>query len=235
MQRKVVVDVIVPALNEAATLPRLLAAVPRDVVRDVWVVDNDSTDGTARAAQEGGARVLEQRRRGYGAACLAGLRHLSSLPHPPDVVVFLDAGGTWDPAEIPWLVEPIRAGAADLVIGSRVLGELEEGAESAVDKVGRCVGVSLLRLLYGKRYGDLSRFRAIRLHALTALALHDESYGFAVEMLVKAAKAELRAVEVPVSYRRRSGGKPKLSRSLGATVQKSTRGLYNLLRYATAR
>jgi glycosyltransferase involved in cell wall biosynthesis len=231
----VIVDVIVPALNEADTLPLVLRAIPRSLVRDVYVIDSGSTDATARLAVQGGALLLEEPQRGYGAACLRGVRHVEALPVPPDVVVFLDADFADDPAELGWLIEPIRARAADLVIGSRILGEREPGSLSLQQRVGNRVAVTMMRVIYGQRYTDLGPFRAIRLPALVALGMHDDGTGWLIEMQVKAAKTGLRVIEVPVSYRRRAGGSSKISSTVKGAVGASYKILYTILRHATAR
>ena len=230
-----IADVIIPALDEAATLPLVLAAIPPGLVRDVYVVDNGSRDQTARCAVEGGAKLLYEPRRGYGAACLRGLRHVTALERPPDAVVFLDADLADDPAEMGLLLAPLRAEAADLVIGSRTLGTRQPGALAVQQRVGNCVAVSLIRAIYGQRYTDLGPFRCVRLPALVALGMTDTGYGWTVEMQVKAAKAELRIVEVPVSYRKRAGGRSKISSTVRGTVGASYKILYTIVRHATAR
>lgn len=230
-----IVDVLIPALNEEAALPLVLQAIPRGSVRSVYVIDNGSTDGTARVAVEGGAQLLSESQRGYGAACLRGLGEVTSLPRPPDVVVFLDADFADDPAELPWLLEPIRAGSADLVIGSRALGQAEPGSLAIQQRVGNHVATSLIRAIYGQRYTDLGPFRAIRLPALIALGMSDSGYGWTVEMQVKAARVGLRVAEVPVSYRRRVAGRSKISKTVRGTVGASYKILFTILRHATVR
>jgi glycosyltransferase involved in cell wall biosynthesis len=231
----VIVDVLIPALNEEESLPLVLAAIPRHVVRGVYVIDNGSTDATPRVAVQGGAHLLSEAQRGYGAACLRGVNEVTALPKPPDVVVFLDADFSDDPTELPWLLEPIRAGAADMVIGSRALGEAEPGALALQQRVGNRVAVSMIRAIYGQRYTDLGPFRAVRLPALVALGMVDLGYGWTVEMQVKAARAGLRIAEVPVSYRRRVGGRSKISKTIKGTVGASYKILFTILRHATTR
>jgi glycosyltransferase involved in cell wall biosynthesis len=231
----VIVDVLIPALNEEESLPLVLAAIPRHVVRNVYVIDNGSTDATARVAVQGGAQLLSEAQRGYGAACLRGVTEVTALEKPPDVVVFLDADFSDEPSELPWLLEPIRAGSADLVIGSRALGQAEPGSLALQQRVGNRVAVSMIRFIYGQRYTDLGPFRAVRLPALVALGMVDTGYGWTVEMQVKAARAGLRIAEVPVSYRRRVGGRSKISKTIKGTVGASYKILFTILRHATTR
>jgi glycosyltransferase involved in cell wall biosynthesis len=231
----VIVDVLIPALDEEEALPLVLAAIPRDIVRTIYVVDNGSSDATARVAVQGGAELLQERQRGYGAACLRGLRELESLPRPPDVVVFLDADYADDPAELPWLLEPLHAGSADLVIGSRALGQAEPGSLALQQRMSNRVAVTMIRAIYGQRYTDLGPFRAIRLPALVALGMSDTGTGWNVEMQVRAARVGLRVAEVPVSYRKRVGGRSKISRTVKGTVGASYKILFTILRHATVR
>jgi glycosyltransferase involved in cell wall biosynthesis len=230
-----IVDVLIPALNEEGALPLVLAAIRRAAVRDIYVVDNGSSDGTANAAVAGGARLLYEEQRGYGAACLRGVRELLAQTRPPDVVAFMDADYADDPAELPWLLEPIRAGSADLVIGSRTLGQVEPGSIALSQRVGNRVAVSLIRGIYGQKYTDLGPFRAIRWPALIALDMGDTGNGWMVEMQVKAARAGLRVAEVPVSYRKRISGRSKISQTVKGTVGASYKIIFTILRHATAR
>jgi glycosyltransferase involved in cell wall biosynthesis len=225
------VDVIVPARNEASGLGAVLAAVPPRVVRSVVVVDNGSTDATARVAEDAGAIVVREPRIGYGAACLRGIAHVASLPRSPDVVVFMAGSGCDDPAEIPRLIEPLRENLFDLVVGSRVLGQ---APLNPAQVAGNFVATQLIRAIYGHRYTDLSFFRAIRYPALIALGMRDEGYGFLVEMQVKALKAGLRIAETPVSYREaaRRRGKADVVRD---TIGGGAKALFQILRHATAR
>ncbi len=213
-------DVLVPALDEEAALPRVLEALPRAGegwrVRRVVVVDNGSTDRTAEVARAAGAEVVSEPRRGYGAACLAGLAHLRR--DPPGAVVFLDADHSDDPADLPLLLAPLAAGAADLVIGSRVLGARERGAFTPAQEFGNRLAAALMRLLYRARFTDLGPFRAIRWEALEALGMRDRDYGWTVEMQVRALRAGLRCEEVPVAYRRRRLGRSKVSGTIRGVI-----------------
>lgn len=223
-------DVAIPALDEEASLPRVLAALPRPPVRRVVVADNGSTDGTARVAREGGAVVVPAARRGYGSACLAALAWLRAND-PPDVVVFVDADFSDHPDELPALIAPLLAGAADLVIGSRVLGKRERGALLPQARAGNLVAVTLIRLLYRHRYTDLGPFRAIRWEALERLGMSDPDFGWTAEMQVKALRHGLRVAEVPVSYRRRVGVS-KITGTVAGTVRAGTKILWTVLRYS---
>jgi glycosyltransferase involved in cell wall biosynthesis len=222
-----VVDAVLPALNEEASIGAVLSAIPRPPVRRVVVADNGSTDRTADVARAHGAVVVAEPRRGYGSACLRGLAALR--PDPPHAVLFLDADWSDDPSEAPRLLEPIAAGRADLVIGSRVLGGAERGALTAAQRFGNWLATRLLRLLYGARYTDLGPFRAIRWDALEALRMRDPDFGWTVEMQGKAARLKLRCEEVPVRYRRRIGTS-KISGTVGGTVRAGVKILGTIAR-----
>lgn len=197
------IAVVIPALNEERSLPKVLADIPADLVSQVVVVDNGSRDRTAELARERGATVVEEPVAGYGRACLRGIAELRK--DPPDVVVFLDADYSDRASEMSRLVAPIRKGEADFVVGSRVLGEREPGALAPHARWGNWLATRLLRLLYGYEFTDLGPFRAIRYDTLVALEMQDLDYGWTAEMQAKAARAGVRAAEVPVSYHRRIG------------------------------
>ena len=229
-----VTDLILPAFNEALALPRVIEAIPPGVVRHIYVVDNGSQDDTARTAAALGAIVLFEPRRGYGAACLRGLQHVASSDDAPDALVFMHADGSDDPGQIPALLQPITRQGQDLVIGSRKLGFVDDGAMRMLDKISQRVAVALIRAVYGQRYTDLGGFRAVRLPALVALHLTDDGPGFDVEMQVKAVKAGLRVAEVPVRFRKRADG-PARTHSLGESAIASSRMLYTIFRHSTSR
>jgi glycosyltransferase involved in cell wall biosynthesis len=224
------IDVVIPALNEEASLPLVLAGLPRPPVRRVVVADNGSADGTSRVAREGGAVVVPAARRGYGSACLAGLDHLRRND-PPDLVVFIDADFSDHPEELPRLITPLLSGAADLVIGSRVLGEREPGALLPQARAGNLVACLLIRLLYGHRFTDLGPFRAVRWEALERLGMADPNFGWTAEMQVKALRHGLRVTEVPVSYRRRVGVS-KITGTVTGTLRAGYKILWTVLRYS---
>jgi glycosyltransferase involved in cell wall biosynthesis len=207
------VTVVLPALDEAASLPAALTSFPPGV--DLLVVDNGSTDQTAAVARAAGARVVHEPRRGFGAACWAGV--LVS-PHA-EVVAFADADGSFDGADLPAVAGPVLRGAADLVVGSRVTGTREPGAMSALALAeNRLLGLTC-RLLFGVALSDLGPFRAIRRDRLLALGVRDRGSGWPLEMVGRAAGAGLRVTEVPVRYRPRAGGRSKVSGSLRGTAR----------------
>ncbi|MEM1414221.1 MAG: glycosyltransferase family 2 protein [Myxococcota bacterium] len=223
-----IVDVIIPALNEERALPKVLADVPRPPVRRVVVADNGSTDRTAEVARAGGAEVVHEVEKGYGAACLLALAHLEA--DPPDVVVFLDGDYSDHPEELPSLLAPLATGA-DLVIGSRTRGALRRGALTPQQRAGNAVACVALRVLYGARYSDLGPFRAIRWDALQRLGMKDRNWGWTVEMQIKAAQQGLVHAEVPVSYRPRIG-ESKVSGTVRGTLGASWKILWLLARHA---
>ena len=195
------VSVIIPTWNEAQSIGLVLADIPAGLAEQVLVVDSDSTDGTPRIARQMGAEVLHEPRRGYGRACLTGL----AAARAPVVVVFLDGDYSDRPAEMSRLLEPLREGAADIVVGSRLAGERVAGSMPWHAVFGNRLATRLIGFLSGVRLTDLGPFRAARYQALIALGLRESTYGWPVEMIVKGARRGLRIVEVPVSYHPRIG------------------------------
>ena len=225
------VSVVIPALNEEASLPLVLRDLPREQLSDILVVDNGSHDRTAVVARATGARVVQEPRRGYGAACLRGLADLAHGPEgPPDIVVFLDADHSDHPEELPYLVQPILDDHFDLVIGSRLTGRREHGAMPPQSVWGNRLACFLMWLLFGAKYTDLGPFRAIRWAALEQLGMVDQNYGWTVEMQIKAARLGLRVLEVPVSYRRRIGTS-KISGTVRGTILAGYKILSLIARY----
>jgi glycosyltransferase involved in cell wall biosynthesis len=207
---------VIPALNEEAVIALTLRSVPEDLYRTIVVADNGSTDGTARIAASMGALVTYEPERGYGATCL---RALANLPADIDIVVFMQADLSEDPAEARCLLAPIKDGRADMVIGSRTMGSATPGALLPHQIFGNWLSISLIRLLYGYRYTDLGPYRAIRRDALERLRMSDRNYGWTIEMQVRAIEEKLRILEVPISYRLRAAGENKVSGNLFASVR----------------
>ena len=210
------IGVVIPALNEVRAISRVLADVP-DWVDDIVVADNGSSDGTADAARVAGARVVTEARRGYGAACQAGLRELADV----DIVVFLDGDYSDSPEEMGLLVDPIARGDAEFVIGSRTRGVSLEGALTPHQRFGNRLACRLMRTLFGASYTDLGPFRAITSPGLERLGMTDRAYGWTVEMQVRALAARLRVSEVPVSYRPRIGAS-KISGTVKGSILAAT-------------
>ncbi|HWZ83199.1 MAG TPA: glycosyltransferase family 2 protein [Terriglobales bacterium] len=207
------VSVIIPTHNEALSIEHVLLDLPSDLVSEVIVVDSNSNDGTPEIAARMGARVIQEPRRGYGQACLTGMAAADS----PDVVVFLDGDYSDRPSELPILLAPILEERADITLGSRLHAQNSAGALPWHQVFGNRLAASLIRLLYGLEITDLGPFRAGRAEVLSALALEEITYGWAVEMILKGALAGFRVVEVPVSYYPRIG-KSKISGTLKGTI-----------------
>ncbi len=226
MKASAKISVIIPAYNEEASIQQVIRAIPGNLVNEVIVVDNGSTDSTAERAQKAGARVIHEPRRGYGSACLAGIAAVDQ----PDIVVFLDGDYSDHPEEMGRIVDPIIQDRADIVIGSRTLGKHEAGALLPQARFGNALAAWLLRLLYGVHYTDLGPFRAIRYDKLCQLRMQDTNFGWTVEMQIKAAQHHLRSCEVPVSYRKRIGVS-KITGTLSGTLRAGYKILYTIFRY----
>lgn len=222
------IAVIIPALNEAECIADLVDGVKAQPVDEVIVVDNGSDDDTAVVAQKAGARVVLQPSRGYGYACAAGVAAASNA----DALVFLDGDGSFLPEEMPALLAPLCEGHADLVLGSRALGGILPDAMPPHQLYGNWLASRLIRALYGVRVTDIGPYRAIKAEVLRALCLHEMTFGWPTEMIVKAARQRARIVEVPVSYRPRLAGRSKVSGTLRGTILASYHILGATLRHA---
>mgnify|MGYP001228528488 FL=1 len=223
------IAVVIPALDEEQAIGKVLRDIPEGASQ-VVVVDNGSRDRTAEVARGLGAEVVAEPRRGYGQACLTGIAQLDR----PDIVVFLDGDYSDYPEEMSALVAPLLTGEADMVIGSRTLGQREKGALLPQARFGNWLSTLLIRLLFGVSFTDLGPFRALRFDALQRLAMQDRDFGWTVEMQVKAARLGLRAVEVPVRYRRRIGTS-KITGTLSGTLRAGHKILWTIFRYARYR
>jgi glycosyltransferase involved in cell wall biosynthesis len=208
------IALIIPARNEELSLPGVLSKVPRQITR-VVVVDNGSTDGTARIAAAYGAVVVSEPIAGYGRACLAGLAVLRS--NPPDIVAFVDADGSDELACLPVLLAPVAAGEQDFVLGERV--PVERRALSFQQRFGHLLATGLIRLIWKHHYNDLGPMRVISWAALERLAMADQDFGWTVEMQVRALKQGLKIQEIKVPYHKRTAGKSKISRTISGTVK----------------
>jgi glycosyltransferase involved in cell wall biosynthesis len=227
------ISVVIPALNEEEPIADVVReCLATKIPREIIVVDNGSDDRTAARAREAGAKVISEPQRGYGRACAAGVRAL--LPEC-EIVVFLDGDGSDCPEFMEGLVSPIADGTHDFVIGSRTRGQRERGSMNRQQIfAGRFAGC-LLSILYGVRYTDMCPFRAIRRHALEKLSMREETYGWNLEMQMKAARAGLRVVEIPVNHRCRTGGVSKVSGTLRGTFVAGARIMATFLRVAFER
>jgi glycosyltransferase involved in cell wall biosynthesis len=225
------VIVIIPAFNEARSIGNVVGDLPEGLVEEVVVVNNASTDETAENARRAGATVLREDNQGYGWACLKGIDY--ARERKPDVIVFLDGDYSDHPEEITRLLAPIERNEADFVIGSRMTGRREPGAMLPQAVFGNKLACWLMRRLWGASFTDLGPFRAIRFAHLLAIGMEDRTYGWTIEMQIKAVKAGLRCAEVPVSYRRRVGVS-KITGTVSGTLKASAKILWTIARYAFA-
>jgi glycosyltransferase involved in cell wall biosynthesis len=218
---------LIPALNEAETLGALLRQVPPDLFEQIIVVDNGSTDGTSQVAAGAGVCVVIEPRRGYGRACQAGIR---SLRPEITAVAFMDADLSDDPSDLARLVRAFEEGGCDLLVGSRVLGGSEPGSLTSLQRFGNWLSTRLIRWLWGASFTDLGPMRIVRREVLERLQLQDYDYGWNVEMQAKAARLRLPAGEIAVKYRRRAGGKSKISGTLAGSVAAGWKILWTIYR-----
>lgn len=225
------IGVIIPALNEGKSIGLVVRDIPFEV-DEIVVVDNGSSDNTAEEASRARATVLSQPRRGYGYACLCGIEYLRGKNF--DIVVFVDGDYSDFPEELRDVVRPITDGKADLVIGSRMIGQREPGAMLPQAVFGNWLASVLIKLFWSYEFTDLGPFRAIRMNALHELEMKDGTYGWTVEMQIKAAKQKLRCAEVPVRYRKRVG-KSKVTGTVLGTIKASAKILFTIFSYAFSR
>lgn len=224
------IAIVIPALNEEGAIRQLLTELPRDQAEWIIVVDNGSTDATAAVARAGGALVASEPARGYGRACLKGFQTACELG--AEIVVFLDGDGSDDPADLPMMLAPVLEGRAEMSIGSRVSQRAERGAIPPQARLGNWLVSHLLRVLYGVQIHDIGSFRAVRCAALQTLHMHEMTFGWPVEMLVKMARARYRILELPIHYRRRSHGRSKVAGTVVGSLRAAYCMLHTTLRYA---
>jgi glycosyltransferase involved in cell wall biosynthesis len=220
--------VIIPALNEEKSLPFVLRDIPKDIASEIVVVDNGSSDNTSSVAKANGAKVLREERRGYGYACLKGIEYAKDKK--PDIIVFLDGDYSDYPEEMRELVKPIIEEGYDMVLGSRVMGKREKGAMPPQSFYGNKFGTFLMKLFFGFPYTDLGPFRAIKFDRLLDLNMQDKTYGWTVEMQIKAAKKGYKIKEIPVNYKVRIG-KSKVSGTIKGTIMASYKILLTIFKH----
>ncbi len=230
MQFNPIIDVIIPAFNEEKSIGLVLDEIPKNLVRRVVVANNNSTDTTAEVAEKHGATVVFEAKAGYGNACLKAMDFIAKQEEKPDIVVFLDGDHSDFPEQMSEVVQPILDAKADLVIGSRALGKSESGSLTPQQVFGNWLATRLLKIFYGVKFTDLGPFRAIRYKSLLALEMNDPTYGWTVEMQIKAAKLKLKCVEVPVNYRVRIG-QSKVSGTVRGTIGAGYKIILTLIKY----
>jgi len=212
-----IIDVIIPAYNEESSIGHVVRDIPQDLVREIIVCNNASTDQTAEIAMEAGATVILAPTMGYGSACLQGIAHINNKLIKPDIVVFVDGDYSDHPEQLPMLILPIVNDDMDLVIGSRALGNLESGSMMPQQIFGNWLATTLIKFFYKYTFTDLGPFRAIKYNKLIAIEMQDPDFGWTVEMQVKAAKYKLKCTEVAVNYRKRIGVS-KVSGTIKGTI-----------------
>ena len=205
MNQVPLIDVIIPAFNEEKSISKVVRDIPKDIVREIIVCNNGSTDQTAQVAENECATVVHQPLSGYGNACLKGIEHVKTKAIHPDIVVFIDGDYSDYPEQLRELTTPIIEDDVDLVIGSRALGNLQSGSMTPQQVFGNWLATNLIKLIYRYEFTDLGPFRAIKWQKLVELDMQDRDYGWTVEMQVKAAKHNFNCIEIPVNYRKRIG------------------------------
>ncbi|HBG64427.1 MAG TPA: UDP-glucose--dolichyl-phosphate glucosyltransferase [Candidatus Omnitrophica bacterium] len=221
------ISVLIPAFNEEKSIAQVIKELPKDIVDEIVVVDNASTDATQEIALRNGAKVVEEPHRGYGAACLKGLESIDNAV----IVVIIDGDHSDYPEQITRLLEPIASGNADFVIGSRVLGLREDGALTPQQYWGNKLAVFLIHRLFGYGFTDMGPFRAIRFESLKSLNMTDKDFGWNVEMQVKAVRQGLKIMEVPVDYRKRIGAS-KISGTVPGVIMAGLKIIFTIFKYA---
>ncbi len=228
--QKTKIVIIIPAYNEENSIAKVIGDIPAGLVDEVIVVNNNSDDATDINARNAGATVLHEDRPGYGYACLKGLEYAKQLQPLPDIVIFIDADYSDHPEEMPLLLHPIINDGMDMVIGSRALGKKEKGSMTVQQIFGNWLATRLLKIFYHVQYTDLGPFRAIRFDRLMEINMQDTTYGWTVEMQLKAAKLKMNIIEVPVNYRKRIGFS-KISGTLKGTLLAGYKIITTIFKY----
>jgi glycosyltransferase involved in cell wall biosynthesis len=224
-----IVDVIIPAFNEEKSIARVIGDIP-SLVRHVVVANNNSTDRTAEVALAAGAKVVFEPQKGYGKACLTAMDWIKQQGVQPDILVFLDGDYSDYPQELEELIAPIAAGKADLVLGSRAMGEREAGSMTIPQVFGNALATTLMRWMYGAKFSDLGPFRAIQWGKLIALGMVDQNFGWTIEMQIKAHQAGLNYLELPVRYRKRIGVS-KVSGTVKGVIGAGYKIIFTIFKY----
>jgi glycosyltransferase involved in cell wall biosynthesis len=222
--------VIIPAVNEENSIGKVVDEIPKDLITEIIVCNNGSTDKTEEVAKAAGATVQNEERKGYGWACLKGMEYAQTLIPKPDIVVFLDGDYSDYPEEMRLILQPILEDKADFVIGSRALGNREKGSMTFPQVFGNWLATRMMRLFHGVRYSDLGPFRAIKYDALMSLGMKDKTYGWTIEMQIKAAKKKLRHTEIAVNYKKRIGVS-KVSGTVKGTILAGYKIILTIFKY----
>lgn len=222
------ITVIIPAFNEEKSIGKVIDAIPKDVVQNVIVISNASTDKTVEVARNAGAHVWEESRKGYGWACLLGIE--KAVEMQTEIVVFLDGDFSDYPEEIPLVIAPILEKDVDMVIGSRALGKREKGSLTPQQVFGNWLATKLIRIFYGARFTDLGPFRAMKMKSLLELGMADKTYGWTIEMQIKAVKKKMKFAEVPVNYKKRIGVS-KVSGTVKGTIMAGIKIISAVFKY----
>ncbi|MFC5192872.1 glycosyltransferase family 2 protein [Algoriphagus aquatilis] len=224
-----IIDVIIPAYNEEKSIPKVIAEIPK-FVRYIVVANNNSTDQTQLVAETAGAKVVFEPQKGYGKACLTAMDWIKNQEIQPDIVVFLDGDYSDYPEEMKDLVQPILDGKADMVIGSRALGQRESGSMTLPQVFGNWLATTMMKYMQGAKFSDLGPFRAIVWKKLLYLNMIDQNFGWTIEMQIKAHKAGLRYTEVPVNYRKRIGVS-KVSGTVKGVIGAGYKIIFTIFKY----
>lgn len=229
--QNMIIDVIIPAFNEEKSIPLVINEIPKDLVRNIIVCDNSSTDRTAEMAKSKGAIVVSGSQKGYGSACLSGLRHIiEGVDQKPDILVFLDGDYSDYPQEMVPMIQKMHQGDYDMIIGSRALGNLEKGSMTPVQIFGNWLSTNLIKFFFKVEFTDLGPFRAIKWQKLLEIEMQDRDFGWTVEMQIKAAKNGFKCTEIPVNYRKRVGVS-KVSGTVKGSILAGHKILWTIFKY----